>query len=389
VKRELEAILSEDVDEVKRRERAAFDLAGGRADELVLFGAGGLGRRTLAGLRHSGVEPLAFADNSPGRIGTTIDGIPVLGAADAAQKYGDRGTFVVTIWGALPKDRMQDRVAQLVSLGCKNVLTFGQLYWKYPDFLLPHYGADLPHLVTEQRESVLAAANLWADEASRREYLRQLMWRLTMDFDGLSMPVAHPIYFPDDLYKLKADEAFVDCGAFDGDTIDLFIAQSENRFQSIVGFEPDPANFMKLNDSVGKYAPDLRDKITLHNTATGSAHSMTRFAGDGLPSSAMGSGDIEIEVVALDDVISDVTYLKMDIEGAEIDTLKGAEGLIRAQTPVLAICCYHRQDHLWKVPLLIHSMNDNYRFFLRPHDIEMWDLVCYAIPKDRLVKVGR
>jgi hypothetical protein len=42
------------------------------------------------------------------------------------------------------------------------------------------------------------------------------------------------------------------------------------------------------------------------------------------------------------------------------------------------------QNDLWKIPLLIHSINPNYRFFLHPHKLEVWDLVCYAIPRHRL-----
>ncbi len=53
--------------------------------------------------------------------------------------------------------------------------------------------------------------------------------------------------------------------------------------------------------------------------------------------------------------------------------------------PVLTICSYHKQDHLWRIPLLIHSICDGYRFFLRPHLLEVWDLVCYAVPENRLV----
>lgn len=70
----------------------------------------------------------------------------------------------------------------------------------------------------------------------------------------------------------------------------------------------------------------------------------------------------------------------MDIEGSELDALVGAQELIRRANPILAVCAYHRQDHLWRVPLLIHSISDQYRFFLRPHGSEGWDLVCYAVP---------
>jgi hypothetical protein len=73
----------------------------------------------------------------------------------------------------------------------------------------------------------------------------------------------------------------------------------------------------------------------------------------------------------------------MDIEGSEMDALAGASRIIREQGPLLAICVYHKQDDLWKIPLLIHSLNPEYRFFLRPHKLEVWDLVCYAVPKAR------
>src|SRR5581483_8746684 len=68
---ELEALLSETPDHASRRAEEAFDdLAAGKADRIVLFGAGGLGRRTLAGLRKLGKLPLAFADNNPTAWGT-------------------------------------------------------------------------------------------------------------------------------------------------------------------------------------------------------------------------------------------------------------------------------------------------------------------------------
>jgi hypothetical protein len=77
------------------------------------------------------------------------------------------------------------------------------------------------------------------------------------------------------------------------------------------------------------------------------------------------------------------TYVKMDIEGSEPEALAGARKIVAEHSPVLAISCYHRQDHLWKIPLQIASLNPNYRFHLRPHDLEMWDLICYAIPPGR------
>jgi hypothetical protein len=78
------------------------------------------------------------------------------------------------------------------------------------------------------------------------------------------------------------------------------------------------------------------------------------------------------------------TYIKMDIEGAEIDALVGARQVIASGRPVLAISAYHLQDHLWAIPLLINAIVDRYRYHYRrythhPND----DLVLYAIPEER------
>jgi FkbM family methyltransferase len=383
---QLEMLLAEGADGARKRERSAFDeLAAPYASTVVLFGAGGLGRRTLAGLREHGVEPAAFVDSNPAAWGQQIDGVPVLDPEAGARRYGNSAVFVVTIWGALGKDRMKDRIDQLKKLGCERVASFGLLYWKYPEGLLPHYGADLPHKVHEQA-AAREAFELWDDEASRREYISQIRWRLLLDFDGLAGPVEHNIYFPRDLCTLSPDEVFVDCGAFDGDTVQLFLKESGNTFRKIVAFEPDPANFLRLQEN-SRHMPGADGQaISVRQAATGARCERVRLKAEGNESSSVGEGDVEVDSVALDEALGDPppTYLKMDVEGAELDTLMGATRIVREHAPVLAVCCYHRQDHLWNIPLLIRSLNSDYRFFLRPHDLEMWDLVCYAIPRQRL-----
>jgi len=98
-------------------------------------------------------------------------------------------------------------------------------------------------------------------------------------------------------------------------------------------------------------------------------------------------GSVEVESVPLDSVLSDFvsTYIKMDIEGAELDALIGARCIIERECPVLAVCVYHQQDHLWRIPSLIRSLSSRYRFFLRAHNEEGWELVCYAVPVNRLI----
>ncbi|MFH1618985.1 MAG: FkbM family methyltransferase [bacterium] len=69
----------------------------------------------------------------------------------------------------------------------------------------------------------------------------------------------------------------------------------------------------------------------------------------------------------------------MDIEGAELDALKGAAETIKKNRPKLAICIYHKPSDLFEIPLFIKSLVPEYRFYLRQHQPISCDLVLYAV----------
>lgn len=382
---QLEKLLSEGVAAATQREQTAYDEAVPPGTPTVLFGAGNLGKRALRGLTGMGTPPVAFADNNPKLWGRDIEGIPVFSPADAVARFPS-AAFIVTIWTGEGWDKMGQRCAQLLSLGCRRVVPFGFLFWKHPDIFLPHYAMDLPHRVLEDAESVRAVFDLWEDEASRSEYVAQVRWRLHHDFDGLPDPVKTEIYFPDDIFKTLDDEVFVDCGAFDGDTLRRFLHHRNGRFQRILAFEPDPKNFEKLEHYVAGLPPHQSRQIDLHQKAVGARREIVHFDAMGNEASFVGSGTLEVQSVPLDEICQDIspTYLKMDTEGSEPDALLGARRILEQDAPALAICSYHRQDHLWRVPALIRAASDRHCYFLRPQLLDVWDLVCYAVPRARL-----
>jgi FkbM family methyltransferase len=311
--------------------------------------------------------------------------LPVLAPRDASARFSDASVFVVTIWGARGRDRMSDRVSALQTLGCKRVVPFGPLAWKYPEGMLPHYAVDLPHKALEQAGEVAQAFDLWADAESRREYLAQLRWRLFFDASELGPPNVDSIYFPPDLFRLSAQETFVDCGAFDGDTLADFLARSGGSLSKYVAFEPDPQNFGRLATRVAALPAVERQRIELQCGVVAGEIGVVRFVAGSGPASHVGDGELEVKAVTLDECLGDTraTFIKMDIEGAEPEALLGARRQIVECRPILAISCYHLQDHLWKIPLLIRSIAADYALYLRPHDLDGWDLVCYAIPPSR------
>jgi FkbM family methyltransferase len=388
---DLELLLAEGVDGARKREESAFEeIAGDKVKQFVLFGAGNLGRRTLDCLRQTGIEPLCFVDNDSSKWGSKIDGLEVLSPAKGSDLYKNHATFVVTIWRGEGSERMRDRAAQLLHLGCSRVVPFLPFYWRFSKSLLPHYALDLPHRVHLEADRVREGLALMSDDESRREYIAELRFRLLGDFDCLPDPVSGAIYFRDELFRLKNNEVLIDCGAFDGDTIADFLERTDKQFESIVAFEPDPGNFSKLKGRVASFPREMGNKIILHQSATGDVDKRVKMAIGAGPSSHLGSGDHEVECYALDSILGGclVSILKMDIEGSELATLQGAQKLIKENAPVLAICAYHRQDDLWTIPLAIRKLNPDYSIYFRPHLLEGWDLVCYAVPPNRQISNG-
>ncbi len=386
---ELDTLLGEPLASVREREPTAFEeLLAGCGRRTVLFGAGNLGRKVLQCLRSIEVEPLAFADNGQFKWGTQVDGLPVLSPRDAAERYGSSALFIVTIWSL--GQFYPDSRTMLERLGCVKVASTAFLRWRFSDRLLPDFCQDLPHKVYEEASEVRRAASLWADEMSSREYLGHVRWRALGDQDALGPPVAEESYFLDSLYRICDQERFVDCGAYTGDTAEVLIRRNP-AFSRIVAIEADPANFKRLTEWVSTLDGSVASRINALNVAVGATRGKLHFRASGDEGARLAEdGNVVVECVPLDDLLAEAppTFIKMDIEGAEIDALNGARHAIQTHRPILSICVYHKQSDLWRIPLLIHSLAHDYGLFLRPHDVDGWQLVCYAVPPNRLRSVA-
>ena len=382
---ELNRLLSEPLGSVRARENSAFDkLLADCGNRVVLFGAGNLGRKVLQCLRSIGVEPLAFADNGRSKWGENVDGIPILSPKEAAARYGASALFLVTIWSlghSYPESR-----ASLEAMGCTRVESTASLRWKFADRMLPDFCQDLPHKLYEQADEVRKMASLWADESSRREYLNHVKWRALGDQDALGPPVKEESYFLDSLYRIRDHEVFVDCGAYTGDTAEQVIRRNP-AFARIMAIEADPQNFDRLTKWISTLDAPVASKISALNVAVGEKRGQLRFQADGSEGAKLAAdGNVVVECFPLDDLTPEATpsFIKMDIEGAELDALAGARRSIQTHRPILSICVYHRQNDLWRIPLFIHALAEDYHLYLRPHDVDGWQLVCYAVPANRL-----
>jgi FkbM family methyltransferase len=292
--------------------------------------------------------------------------------------------FVVTIFN--PSFAYADARAALEGAGCRSVCPWTLLAWEHPDGLLPYYALDLPQHVLEQREAVRAAHDLLADERSRAEYRAQVAWRLTNDTSiiGAGEPPSDQ-YLSPDLVRLHGDDVFVDGGAFDGDTVASLVAHAGRDFARIVALEPDPATRRALAERVEALPAYVRERVEVLPYAVGAQRGSARWGGAGQSAHVADDGEIEVEIAPLDELLADTapTYVKLDIEGAELDALAGAAEVVRRHRPVLGLCAYHRQDHLWRVPLAVDALVDGYHYAMRRYACDNFDVVLYAIPAER------
>ena len=341
--------------------------------QIVIVGIQRLGRKIANAIQQSDTSlPVAFCDDNCALWGTECDGLPIMSLVEAVSVFSD-ALFVVSNWAYSRTAGLRHLVAQLDSRGCA-VTTFIPFLWRHARQLLPLAFWDLPERIREHDAAIRAAQDT-LDADGRLEFACQLNLRLHADISGDPHPSEQ--YFPADLFQLSPDECFVDCGAFDGDTLIDFMARSAGAFKRYVALEPDTANFAALQRIACR-----DDRIAIYRQAAGARHHPVRFLSNGNCSRISDAGSETVPCAPLDDLLVHEwpSYIKMDIEGAELDALSGAVNVIRRSQPKLAICAYHHPDHLWRIPLMIRKLLPWHRITLRTHCFDGQESVYYAFP---------
>lgn len=198
-----------------------------------------------------------------------------------------------------------------------------------------------------------------------------------------------------DLVKVEPGEVFIDCGAYLGDTA---IWAYQNQAAKVYSLEPCPMIWQTLQTNLA----DNNLPKDFYPLAVGSENAKLHFvfcdqniAGARLIKEselaewqqeikqykANTFQDITVDCVKLDDWFAQQqitpTYIKMDIEGGELDALIGCSETIKKLKPKLAICLYHKREDMWKIPLFIHSLVPEYKFYCRKNLINS-DFVMFA-----------
>jgi len=233
----------------------------------------------------------------------------------------------------------------------------------------------------QNAERVNLVANMLADEQSKKEYLGIIKFRQTRSKKDYPKLKYEYQYFFNHL-QLGKNEVFIDCGAYIGDTIDEFLKRCQ-EYRQIIAFEPEPENFKKLKKKHG-----ANSKITLMNAGVYDKEGEILFEKQGGLSRIIDGQDneqskfISIPVKTIDSMnLEKVSFIKMDIEGAELNALKGAEKTIVKNKPKLAICLYHSNEDMIRIAEYIHDLIPEYKLYVRQYSFypSLSETVLYAI----------
>ena len=229
--------------------------------------------------------------------------------------------------------------------------------------------------------------DLLADDYSKKVFINIINYKISGKLDFLFNCQTNPEEIYNNFFQVSGEESFLDLGAYDGDTVVHFIERAKT-FRNIIAVEADPKNFKKLERNLQNLN---LNQIECHNvgiwdcdTTLGFNPQASRNSGiqqDNSPKSGV-KGDRELVCRSVDSIVDgrEVSYIKIDIEGAEEQALRGAKETIQKFFPKMNVAVYHKTSDLYLLPLLVHNINSDYKIYLR-HDpcVPAWEINLFFV----------
>ena len=288
----------------------------------------------------------------------------VLSFSEAKEKYGD---FVIIVTFAVHDDKTMNFIAELSD-------NF-ELY--APTVSVVDGGPFTFEFFMENEDNFQKAYDMLCDEKSKEDYLNILRFKLSGDVKYLLKAHSEKMKLYEDVLPLTNDESIVDLGAYDGDTIREFLTVTDGKYKNIIALEPDEKNFRKLERKT-EGLPNL----TRLNLGAWDKEETLFFAKKSGRNSRLEETGIPVNFNSVDNIVTEkVTFIKMDIEGAELKALEGAKNTVAKYKPKLYVCAYHRNEDMFALPFKIKELYDGYKIYFRQHPyIPAWESNFYAIP---------
>ena len=336
---------------------------------VIMYGMGNGADKIIAVLDKYNVEVADFFASDGFVRGQIFHGKKVISFSDVKEKYSD---FIV-----------------IVSFGSSLPDVLGNIYKIDSEFEL--YSPDVPvcgdtlftlEFYKNNYKKFEEVFNLLADDESKRIYSNIIRYKITGKIAYLKDAV-NRVACEKELLDFDRYRTFIDAGAYNGDTARKFIGDCKNA-AIIHSIEPDRKNFKKLSAYANE---ETKATVIAHNFGAWNEKATAEFAVGGNRNSAIGTQNLkkteEILLNSIDSLnITDVDYIKYDVEGAEKEALIGSVKTIEASLPDLLVSLYHRSEDLFALPLLVNELFPNYSLYLRRFEyIPAWDINLYAIKR--------
>ncbi len=218
--------------------------------------------------------------------------------------------------------------------------------------------------------------NRLADDISRKTFENTVKYKITGKLSYLYECEVSPDEPYESFLKLNDNESFLDLGAYNGDTVADFVNRVSS-YRYITAVEPDRKTFKKLM----KNTESISD-ITCINVGISDFDGKGLFGMRGGRSSGTAKADTETEFACVDTLSkqSAPTFIKMDIEGEELNAINGAKSTITDHKPKMLIACYHRNEDIFTIPKAVLGLNGSYRIYMRHFtSVPAWDTNFYFV----------
>lgn len=343
-----------------------------QGNAIYIYGAGSFGKEVFIFLQQYGIAVCGFLDQRAEEL-IKYCSVPVYNLDDNTI---DKQNAVVLFAIVMDKDARIGVMNQIRSAGFDSIQE-AQYYRSLQVVPENFQGEELDTYYLHEQSAIEKAYEALADDKSKAVFMANLNAYFRKDYRDCvdwEDPMAEQ-YFPKDIKMNAGYGRFVDCGGYIGDTVEALLKQKKD-VQALAVFEPDLYNFERLAEACRSQKIEAVSFPCAVSDKT-EFHGFCAARGSG---SLSEDGDSTILSVALDDVIHhfNPTFIKMDIEGAEVKALQGAKQIICQNIPDLAICVYHNMNHMWDIPLLLQSWNLGYRFYLRSYNAYTMETVLYA-----------
>ncbi|MDB5554763.1 MAG: hypothetical protein JWL86_4747 [Rhizobium sp.] len=350
---------------------------------LALYGAGNLGQMAREFLAEVGRDFDFVIDRNADALSEhPLWRDKLIYAPDAVPAHLKQGHLVLVTVVTAPYAPLE---AMLDDLGFAHIAPFYDFAENFRAVHSLSNGWYAPLLSEADRQNAATVLSGFAEDASRAHHLQFLAWRQLRQewlFDGTVVANHNRFFIPEVMDALEPDSVFFDGGAHHG-SVSLALDGLRPDWRHIIAVEPDTANRLMLEKTFHDHWPD-GSRIRIIGDALGSAPGKTSFhSGLGYASQISPIGQDTVTLTTLDALDVKPTFVKLHLEGGELDALKGGLETFRGTRPIIAATVYHNADGIWKTPLWLMEYLEDYRILFRTHSWCGTGAVVYAIPDEK------